>query len=136
MFGLGSNPVSYTHLDVYKRQVFKLNPELNTVSDVVTEWFEPNPNMQNQCIHLLNKSKDKSWRKKQIPGLYKDRKIIVEFYVYLINTENFEREKAIKICEVVRKKQPLTSLARLLRDWKKDHSNTFKGLSDQVFLFI
>ncbi|QLL32998.1 hypothetical protein HG536_0D05200 [Torulaspora globosa] len=110
---------------------FKMNSDLTTVEDVILEWFTPNPNMNNQCVHSMNKSHGKDWRK-GFEKLYKERKLIVEFYIFLVNQKEVDRYEAVAISERLRDARSegstLSSLAKLLRDWKKDHDNSFEGL--------
>ncbi|QLQ80096.1 hypothetical protein HG537_0D00960 [Torulaspora globosa] len=110
---------------------FKMNADLTTVEDIILEWFTPNPNMNNQCVHSMNKSHGKEWRK-DFEKLYKERKLIVEFYIFLVNQKEVDRYEAVAISERLRDASPegntLSSLAQLLRDWKKDHNNSFEGL--------
>ncbi|CCD26844.1 Cbf2p NDAI_0I02760 [Naumovozyma dairenensis CBS 421] len=115
---------------------FQLDETINTIDGIVKEWFQPNPKYNNESIHSLNKSKNKSWRKHVSAELYKERKVIVEFVVYLMNEENFERKVAIKACELIRDNKPMSALARLLRDWKRDHRGNFSGLSDQIYILL
>lgn len=111
-------------------ETFKMDADISTVEDVILEWFTPNPNMNNQCVHSMNKSHGKEWRK-GFEKLYKERKLIVEFYIFLVNQKEVDRYEAVAISERLRNARPegtLSSLAQLLRDWKKDHNNSFEGL--------
>lgn len=106
---------------------FRLDPDIDSVEAVILEWFTPNPVMGNECVHSMNK-KDKSWRSGFEP-LYKERKTIVEFYIYLVNHRGMDRYKAVDFCERIRGGGDLTDLAQLVRDWKREHE-TFDGLGD------
>ncbi|GAV56287.1 hypothetical protein ZYGR_0BB00640 [Zygosaccharomyces rouxii] len=116
-------------LELYAEEppVFKLDPDIDSVEAVILEWFTPNPTMGNECVHSMNK-KDKSWRN-GFESLYKERKTIVEFYIYLVNHRGMDRYKAVDLCERIRGGGDLTDFAQVVRDWKREHE-TFDGLGD------
>lgn len=108
---------------------FEMNPHLESVESVILEWFTPNPDMNNECVHHMNKNHSKSWRS-SFEKLYKERKVVVEFYIYLVNDRAYDRYKAVDICESFKRKTndgTLRSLAQYLKEWKKNHSNSFAG---------
>lgn len=114
-----------------RQETFKLNTDLTTVEEVILEWFTPNPDMDNQCVHSMNKSHGKDWRT-GFEKLYKERKLIIEFYIFLVNLKDVDRYEAVAITEQLKEHRSesatLTALAKLLRDWKRDHNNNFEGL--------
>ncbi|GAV51405.1 hypothetical protein ZYGR_0AD05880 [Zygosaccharomyces rouxii] len=114
-------------LEPEEPSVFKLDPDIDSVEAVVLEWFTPNPMMGNECVHSMNK-KDKSWRN-GFESLYKERKTIVEFYIYLVNHRGMDRYKAVDLCERIRGGGDLTDFAQLVKDWRREHE-TFDGLGD------
>lgn len=123
------NPTSMIEND----QEFKLDPDLNTVEAVILEWFTPNPDMGNECVHHMNKTRDKSWRS-AFEKLYKERKLIVELYIHLVNERGLDRYKAVEVCESFRAKTEennLRSLAQFLKDWKRSHESSFTGILEE-----
>lgn len=110
---------------------FEMSSDLDSVEAVILEWFTPNPKMNDQCVHSMNKLHGKDWRS-SFERLYKERKIIVEFYIHLVNQLGVNRYKAVEICEILRRSNEsdgsLASLAKLLKDWKKRSGNSYAGL--------
>lgn len=110
---------------------FEMSPDLDTVEAVILEWFTPNPDMNNECVHSMNRLHGKEWRSK-FEKLYKERKIIVEFYIHLVNQLGVNRYKAVEICEILRRSSEadgsLASLAKLLKEWKRKNGNSYNGL--------
>ena len=106
-----------------------MKEDISSIDDVILEWFTPNPDMDNQCVHSMNKTHNKSWRA-AFESLYKQRKQIVEFYVYLINTVQYDRYKAIDVCNEVMEKHGLSlvEFSKFLKSWKKNHHSTFDGI--------
>ena len=124
-----STPKRTTLTPEQQRQFFSMNENITDIDDVILEWFTPNPNMGNQCVHSMNKTHDKSWRT-EFESLYKQRKQIVEFYVYLINTVKYDRYKAIDVCNEIMEKNHLSikELSKFLKSWKKNHLSSFDGI--------
>ncbi|CCF57197.1 hypothetical protein KAFR_0C02040 [Kazachstania africana CBS 2517] len=117
-----------SHSEVEKEDSkFRMDPSINTIEGVILEWFTPNPNMHNECVHSMNKTNDKTWRS-GFETLYKQRKQITEFYVHLINLESLDRYKAIEICNDLRGDKSIKEFAKYLKQWKKEHDNSFSGL--------
>lgn len=116
-------------------ETFRMNADLCSVEEVILEWFTPNPQMNNQCVHSMNKSLGKEWRT-GFEKLYKERKLIVEFYIFLVNQKDVDRYEAVAISERFRDSCPegksLSALAKLLKDWKREHDNSFEGLVEQL----
>lgn len=104
---------------------FSLDPALESIEDVVLEWFTPNPRMGGQCVHSMNKS-GSAWRQGCEP-LYRQRKAIVELYIHLVNKRGMDRFEAVAFCERLRGGGDLHELAETLREWKKSHGS-FDGL--------
>ena len=122
----GTSPIVSTSLS---NRTFYMKENISSIDDVILEWFTPNPEMDNQCVHSMNKTHNKSWRT-AFESLYKQRKQIVEFYVYLINTLQYDRYKAIDICNDVMEKNDLslTDFSKFLKSWKKNHYSSFDGI--------
>ncbi|CAI4482580.1 CPA_1a_G0021560.mRNA.1.CDS.1 [Saccharomyces cerevisiae] len=110
-------------------QEFMLDKSIDSIEGIILEWFTPNATYANQCVHSMNKSGNKSWRA-NCEALYKERKSIVEFYIYLVNHESLDRYKAVDICEKLRDQNEgsFSRLAKFLRKWRHDHQNSFDGL--------
>lgn len=110
-------------------QEFMLDKSIDSIEGIILEWFTPNAKYANQCVHSMNKSGNKSWRA-NCEALYKERKSIVEFYIYLVNHESLDRYKAVDICEKLRDQNEgsFSRLAKFLRKWRHDHQNSFDGL--------
>lgn len=110
-------------------QAFMLDDSIDTIEGIILEWFTPNAKYANQCVHSMNKSGNKSWRA-NCETLYKERKSIVEFYIYLVNHESLDRYKAVDICEKLRDQNEgsFSRLAKFLRKWRHEHHNSFDGL--------
>lgn len=117
-------------------EAFVMNPDLDTVEAVILEWFTPNPKMNGECVHSMNKH-GKAWRS-SFEKLYKERKIIVEFYIHLVNQSGVNRYKAVEICEILRRSSEedgsLASLAKLLKEWKRKNGNSYDGLLEHYKL--
>lgn len=114
------------------QSTFQMDPLIDTVEGVILEWFTPNPLYQNNCVHTMNKNHDKSWRN-NFTTLYKERKIIVEFYIHLVNHSNFDRYKAVEVCESLRdENDPLSTISKRLKEWKKSHKSSFDGLVENL----
>ncbi|CAI4062539.1 Cbf2p SKDI_07G3860 [Saccharomyces kudriavzevii IFO 1802] len=110
-------------------QLFILDDSIDTIEGIILEWFTPNPKYGNQCVHSMNKSGNKLWRT-NCETLYKERKSIVEFYIYLVNHESLDRYKAVDICEKLRDQNEgsFSRLAKFLKKWRHEHHNSFDGL--------
>ncbi|EDO15168.1 hypothetical protein Kpol_1017p2, partial [Vanderwaltozyma polyspora DSM 70294] len=115
---------------------FIINSDIDTVEGVILEWFTPNAEFNNESIHSMNKKHGKEWR---IPfkSLYKERKIIIEFYIFLVNQKQVDRYKAVQICESLRTKKDtkdksLSSLAHYLKDSKVANNNSFEGILETL----
>lgn len=115
--------------DTSRDDNFKIDENIDNIEGVILEWFTPNPKMGNQCVHSMNKTHDKSWRA-GFESLYKQRKQMVEFYVYLINSAKYDRYVAIEICNNLKEKHNCTmkEFSRFLKSWKKDHDGSFTGI--------
>ncbi|SCU88468.1 LANO_0D02190g1_1 [Lachancea nothofagi CBS 11611] len=109
---------------------FGMTPQLESIEDVVLEWFTPNPDQGNECVHTMNRKYGKGWRTESSDtmSLYKQRKVIVEFYICLVNQRRMDRYKAVAVCENLRGSEPLALFSEKLKEWKRDHNNTFDGL--------
>lgn len=111
---------------------FFINSNINTIEDIILEWFTPNPELDDECIHSMNKAYGKEWRS-GFESLYKERKIIIELYIYLVNRKELDRYAAVQICESLRKQTDsddtsITALAKFLKIWKKQHNSSFEGI--------
>lgn len=106
---------------------FHITPHLDTIEDIVLEWFSPNPTMNNECIHSMNKKYGKAWRLKH-DSIYRSRKNIVDFYAYLTNVEAVDKLQAITYCKSVQGDRDMNEFSKFLRAYKKSHNNTFEGL--------
>lgn len=134
-----SSPNAIVNQDIGKTESpeFLMDPNIDSVEAVILEWFTPNPEMNNQCVHSMNKIHGKSWRT-TFEKLYKERKLIVEFYIHLVNDKKLDRFEAVELCESMKatsatdSNASLSSLAQLLKDWKKKHDNSFGGLLERV----
>ncbi|SCU97805.1 LAMI_0F11452g1_1 [Lachancea mirantina] len=114
---------------------FNIQADLNDIEDVILEWFTPNPNQNNYCIHSMNKDFGREWRTKNaaISALYRQRKTIVEFYIFLVNAENKDRYEAVSICERLRGNRSLEDYSNWLRDQKRANGNSYaKLLSEEA----
>lgn len=112
-----------------EKSTFTMNPDIDNIDDIIYEWFTPNPEMDNECVHSMNKAHDKSWRS-GFETLYKQRKQIVELYVYMINTLKLDRYKAIEICKELQTTEDFSikDFSKHLKTWKKQHNGTFEGI--------
>lgn len=133
----GPSASAIVNLDIGKTESheFRMDPNIDSVEAVILEWFTPNPEMNNQCVHSMNKVHGKSWRT-TFEKLYKERKLIVEFYIHLVNEKKLDRFEAVELCESMKATNAadvsLSSLAQLLKDWKKKHGNSFEGLLEEA----
>ncbi|CCE62968.1 hypothetical protein TPHA_0D03320 [Tetrapisispora phaffii CBS 4417] len=118
------------------KTIFKINPSITSIEDIIYEWFTPNPSMDNECIHSMNKKFGKNWRT-EFESVYKQKKIIIELYIYLVNQVGYENIKAVHMIETlseqVYNKDTSTYsryeiLAQYLKSWKRKHNNSFEGL--------
>ncbi|SCU83174.1 LAFA_0D02146g1_1 [Lachancea sp. 'fantastica'] len=109
---------------------FTLSPHLDSIEDIVLEWFTPNPEMGNECVHTMNRNFGKTWRTSstRTSDFYRQRKLIVEFYICLVNQRKMDRYKAVAVCENLRGSESLEAFSNKLRQWKKQHGNKFDGL--------
>ncbi|CAL9732469.1 centromere DNA-binding protein complex CBF3 subunit A [Monosporozyma unispora] len=106
---------------------FHMDPSLKNIEDIVLEWFSPNPTMDNECVHSMNKKYGKTWRLKN-DSIYKIRKSIVDFYVYLTNVESVDKLQAIAYCKNLQGERSMDEFSKFLRTYKKSNNNSFKGL--------
>lgn len=106
---------------------FMIDKNIDSIEGIVLEWFTPNSELGNECIHSMNKKYGKQWRT-DFESMYKERKVIVEFYVYLINEEKIDRYEAIEICNKIRGDMDLTQFSKFLKNWKKSHNGSFSQL--------
>ncbi|CCK68520.1 Cbf2p KNAG_0B00720 [Huiozyma naganishii CBS 8797] len=106
---------------------FRMDGNINSIEEVIIEWFTPNPDMNNQCVHSMNKTGDKTWR---IPfeSIYRQRKVIIELYVFLINVQHIDRYRAIELCNHWAAGKTLAEFAHFLKKWKREHGNSFESL--------
>ena len=113
----------------HEKPTFTMNPAIDDIDDIIFEWFTPNQEMDNECVHSMNKKHDKSWRS-GFEALYKQRKQIVELYVYMINTLKLDRYKAIEICKELQAANNFTikDFSKHLKSWKKAHGGSFEGI--------
>lgn len=109
---------------------FTLSPNLTSIEDVILEWFTPDPEKGNDCVHTMNKKYGKTWRenKHELARIYRQRKLIIEFYICLVNQRQMDRYEAVAACEKMRNNASLQEFSNKLRDWKKHHDNSFDGL--------
>ncbi|CEP62915.1 Cbf2p LALA0_S06e06766g [Lachancea lanzarotensis] len=109
---------------------FTLSSQLDSIEDIVLEWFTPNPEMNNECVHTMNRKFGKTWRttSSKTSELYRQRKLIVEFYICLVNQRKMDRYKAVAVCENLRGSESLEAFSNKLRQWKRQHNNEFDGL--------
>ncbi|SCU95296.1 LADA_0G14796g1_1 [Lachancea dasiensis] len=109
---------------------FALSPYLDSIEDVVLEWFTPNPEQRNECVHTMNRKYGKTWRSRSPDAapLYRQRKMIVEFYICLVNQRQMDRYRAVAVCENLRGSETLDEFSGKLKEWKKNHQNSFDGL--------
>ncbi|SCV04542.1 LAME_0H19262g1_1 [Lachancea meyersii CBS 8951] len=117
-------------LEQSREAQFALSSSLDSIEDVVLEWFTPNPEMGNECVHTMNRKFGKTWRtaSTETSDLYRQRKLIVEFYICLVNQRKMDRYKAVAVCENLRGSETLEAFGNKLRQWKKLHNNNFDGL--------
>jgi len=106
---------------------FHMTPLLDKIEDIILEWFSPNPTMNNECIHSMNRKYGKTWRLKH-DEMYRIRKNIVDFYVYLTNIESVDKLQAISYCKNIQGDRKMDEFSKFLRSYKKSHDNTFEGL--------
>lgn len=127
---LKGTPVSTSSPGSVDDTKFTLIPDLDSVEAIILEWFTPNPDMNGECVHSMNKKFGKQWRSRtpELEVLYKQRKLVVEFYIYLVNTRGVDRYKAVSLCEHLKKSQPVSEFSTMLRNWKRNHNNSFEGL--------
>ncbi|CCH60789.1 hypothetical protein TBLA_0D02880 [Henningerozyma blattae CBS 6284] len=119
---------------------FAMNPTFDTVQEVVDEWLIPNPEMGNQCVSTMNKQYGKKWRL-DFKDIFKQRKYIVEFYVFLVNKKHKRFAEAVRLCELIRSTfnkegnildSSLSSFANKLKQWKAEHNQSYEGLLETV----
>ncbi|AMD19830.1 HCL321Cp [Eremothecium sinecaudum] len=111
--------------------IFMIDPNIDTIEAVVLEWFTPNPKYQDECIHSMNKKYGKTWRvASNQETLYKSRKIIVEFYIHLVNDLNIDRHKAVDHCEHMRGASMLSDFSLWLKKYKRTHNNKFPTITN------
>lgn len=108
---------------------FRMTPELSTIEEIIQEWYTPDPAQDNMCVHAMNKKYKSKWRS-GFEALYRERKPIVDFFIYLVNVEKVPRAEAIKLCWDIKEQYSYTfaQLSRYLRDWKDSHGSSFTGL--------
>lgn len=106
---------------------FRLDPSINSIEEIVLEWFTPNTRMNDECVHSMNKKYGKTWRT-EFDALYKIRKNIVDYYVYLTNIELVDKLKAISYCKDLQGDKTIKEFSKFLRSYKKSHDHSFKGL--------
>ncbi|SCW02881.1 LAFE_0F16336g1_1 [Lachancea fermentati] len=109
---------------------FTISPELQSIEDVILEWFTPNSQLNGECIHSMNQKHGKKWRLKDstTKDLYRQRKTIVEFYISLVNERNLGRYEAVALCERLRGERNLEEFSSWLRNWKKTHNQSYNDL--------
>lgn len=102
---------------------FVLNPDINSIEDVILEWFTPNPTYHDECVYSMNKKHGKIWRStSEQESLYKCRKIIVEFYIHLVNDIHIDRHDAVDHCERLRASGSLKEFSTWLKRYKRTHN--------------
>lgn len=114
---------------------FVMDESISSIEHIVIEWFTPNPKYGGQSVHSLNQANNKAWRR-NCEMLYRTRKTIIEFYIYLVNSKEWDRYEAVDYCEQLMVKtstspdfnQKVFDLSNFLKDWKKKHDNSFEGL--------
>ncbi|KAL3229976.1 Centromere DNA-binding protein complex CBF3 subunit A [Nakaseomyces bracarensis] len=108
---------------------FKMSPGLSSIEEIIQEWYTPDPKQNNECVHSMNKKYKSKWRS-GFESLYRERKPIVDFFIYLVNVEKIPRPDAIKTCWELKEQNSYTlkQLSNYLRDWKDNHGASFKGL--------
>lgn len=109
---------------------FAMSPQLTSIEDIILEWFTPNPEQGNECVHTMNKKFGKTWRagSQEATHLYKQRKLIIEFYICLVNQRQMDRYEAVAVCEKLRDNASIQEFSNMLKSWKKGHNNSFDGL--------
>ena len=106
---------------------FELDPSIDSVENVILEWFTPNPLMNNESVQTMNKKYGRSWRF-GFETLYKQRKLIVELYVYLVNKEKLDRYRALEVCNTLKQSKSIREFSKSLKAWKRRHNDDFEGI--------
>ena len=109
---------------------FELDPSIDSVESVILEWFTPNPLMNNESVQTMNKKYGRSWRF-GFETLYKQRKLIVELYVYLVNKERLDRYRALEVCNTLRQDKSIREFSKSLKAWKRRHNDDFEGILEE-----
>ncbi|AEY98007.1 FAFR323Wp [Eremothecium gossypii FDAG1] len=110
--------------------VFRLQSDLATIEEIILEWFTPNPSFDDECVHSMNKKYGKAWRTNsgQEP-IYKSRKVIVEFYIHLVNDLGIDRHDAVDHCERLKASQTPLEFSQWLKTYKQTHGNCFPNIT-------
>ncbi|AGO11152.1 AaceriAFR323Wp [[Ashbya] aceris (nom. inval.)] len=109
---------------------FRLQPDLASIEDIILEWFTPNPAFDGECVHSMNKKHGKTWRiNSGQESIYKSRKVIVEFYIHLVNDLGIDRHEAVDHCERLKASQTPLEFSQWLKTYKQTHGNCFPDIT-------
>lgn len=113
--------------------VFRMADTLDSIDEIIQEWYTPDPKQGNMCVHSMNKKYKSKWRT-GFEKIYRERKPIVDFFIYLVNMEKLSRSKALSICWELKSQNNFTvsELSAYLKSWKEKNNSTFVGLLNQI----
>lgn len=96
--------------------MFQMREDINTIEDIILEWFTPNEQYDNECVHSMNQKYGKKWRVNN--PFYKERKLVIEFYIHLVNDRRINRYEAVKLCEKLKGDNSISKFSQMLKQHK------------------